>query len=87
MTDVSRIQNYLIGALSTGNTMYMPKIPLKPKEAEALALYLASLADPTVVAKFVDEKTRAAEAEAVKAAPNKPVAVSMANPLHTGSKE
>ncbi|HQS03782.1 MAG: cytochrome C [Halothiobacillus sp. 24-54-40] len=87
MTDIPRIQNYLIGALSTGNTMYMPKIPLKEKEAEALALYLASLADPTVVAKFVDEKTRAAEADAVKAAPSKPVAVSMANPLHTGSKE
>lgn len=60
-TDVSKIKTYLIGALSTGNTAYMPRIPLKDQEAEALAVYLASLADPNVVARYVDEKTRAAQ--------------------------
>ncbi|MDD4966620.1 cytochrome c [Halothiobacillus sp.] len=62
ITDVSRIKTYLLGALATGNTMYMPKIPLQDKEAEALALYLASLADPTVVARYVEENSKTADA-------------------------
>ncbi len=42
-TDVTAIKGYLLGALATGNTLYMPKIPLKDNEAEALAAYLATL--------------------------------------------
>lgn len=61
ITDVPRIKTYLLGALATGNTMYMPKIPLQDKEAEALALYLASLSDPTVVARYVKEHSKAVQ--------------------------
>ncbi len=57
--DIVRIQTYLHGALATGNTMYMPRIPLKENEAEALALYIASLQDPNAVAKFKAEKRQA----------------------------
>jgi mono/diheme cytochrome c family protein len=46
-TDVALIKTYLLGALSTGNTLYMPKIPLTDVEAEALAVYLAALVKPT----------------------------------------
>lgn len=63
-TDVDRIKTYLIGALSTGNTLYMPRIPLKSDEAEALAVYIASLADPTVVSRYVESKTRTASVAA-----------------------
>jgi hypothetical protein len=42
-TDEAAIKDYLLGALSTGNTLYMPEIPLKNDEAEALAAYLAQL--------------------------------------------
>lgn len=41
--NVSEIKRYLLGALATGNTLYMPQIPLKDDEAEALAAYLAQL--------------------------------------------
>lgn len=47
-TDVKAIKQYLLGALATGNTLYMPKIPLKDNEAEALAVYLASMTDMKV---------------------------------------
>lgn len=47
-TDVARIRTYLLGALATGNTLYMPKIPLTDAEAEALAVYIASLTDSGV---------------------------------------
>jgi len=42
-TDVSAIKGYLLGALATGNTLYMPQIPLKEDEAQAMAAYLATL--------------------------------------------
>lgn len=34
--DIARIQTYLHGALATGNTMYMPRIPLQEKELATL---------------------------------------------------
>jgi hypothetical protein len=37
---------YLQAALSTGNTLYMPQIPLKDDEALALAAYIANLNAP-----------------------------------------
>lgn len=42
-TDVSAIKSYLLGGLATGNTLYMPEMPLKDDEAEALAVYIAGL--------------------------------------------
>jgi len=42
-TNVVEIKGYLLGALATGNTLYMPQIPLKDDEAEALAAYLTTL--------------------------------------------
>lgn len=51
-TDVTAIKTYLQGALGTGNTIYMPHIPLNDAEAEALARYIVSLSpvpvSPTV---------------------------------------
>jgi len=51
-TDVAAIKTYLQSALSTGNTLYMPKIPLKDDEAEALAVYIASSTDPQVAERY-----------------------------------
>jgi len=62
ISDIERIKTYLVGAIATGNTMYMPKVPLKDDEAEAMALYIASLNDDEVVARYVNEKTRQAAA-------------------------
>lgn len=42
-TDVDDIKTYLLGALATGNTLYMPKIPMLEHEADAMAAYLATL--------------------------------------------
>lgn len=42
-TDVTRIKRYLKGTVVTGNILYMPRIPLKENELDALATYLASL--------------------------------------------
>ncbi len=58
-TDVARIQTYL-GALATGNILYMPVIPLQEAEAEALAVYLASLSDPAAAARYVQAKSTVA---------------------------
>lgn len=56
--DIEGIKTYLLGALSTGNTMYMPQIPLKHDEAAALAVYIAGLNDPEAVARYTfGEKT------------------------------
>ncbi len=51
-TDVALIETYLKGALATGNTLYMPRIPLQDDEAGALAEYLAVLSEggPAAVA-------------------------------------
>jgi cytochrome c len=38
--------DYLKAALSTGNTLYMPQIPLKDDEALALATFIATLHGP-----------------------------------------
>lgn len=54
-TDVPMIKQYLQGALSTGNTLYMPKIPLSDAEAEALAVYIASLEDEQAAEKYARE--------------------------------
>ncbi|MGM0516746.1 MAG: c-type cytochrome [Pseudomonadota bacterium] len=68
--DIEGIKTYLLGALATGNTMYMPQIPLKQDEAEALAVYIAGLNDPEAVARYeAGEKTALLEnrsAEEVK---------------------
>ncbi len=42
-TDVAMVQTYLQGALGTGNTIYMPHIPLNDDEAYALARFIVSL--------------------------------------------
>jgi len=42
-TDVAMVKTYLQGALGTGNTIYMPHIPLNDAEAYALARYIVSL--------------------------------------------
>ena len=42
-TDVDMVKTYLQGALGTGNTIYMPHIPLNDAEAYALARYIVSL--------------------------------------------
>ena len=47
-TDVAAIKTYLQGALGTGNTIYMPHIPLNDAEAEALARYIVSLSPARV---------------------------------------
>ncbi|MEW6679383.1 MAG: cytochrome c, partial [Pseudomonadota bacterium] len=62
-TDIPAIKTYLKAALTTGNTMYMPKIPLKDDEAEALAVYLASLNDKTVAERHAAEKSAVAQTE------------------------
>lgn len=41
--DVAEIQVYLQGALGTGNTLYMPHIPLNDAEAFALASFIAGM--------------------------------------------
>lgn len=55
-TDVPRIKTYLQGALATGNILYMPAIPLQEPEAEALAVYLASLTDPEAAEHYTEGK-------------------------------
>jgi len=42
-TDVDKVKTYLQGALGTGNTIYMPHIPLNDDEATALARFIVSL--------------------------------------------
>jgi len=42
--------DYLKAALSTGNTLYMPQIPLKDDEALALATFIATLHGPLATA-------------------------------------
>jgi hypothetical protein len=49
-TDVAQISQYLQAALGTGATIYMPRIPLRDDEAQALATYIASLAPPKLTA-------------------------------------
>ncbi|MDD2893067.1 MAG: cytochrome c [Halothiobacillaceae bacterium] len=61
-TDIPAIKVYLKAALTTGNTLYMPKIPLQDDEAEAIALYLANLNDPTQAARYKAEKSAVAQA-------------------------
>lgn len=56
-TDISAIKTYLKGALATGNTLYMPKIPLQDQEAEALAVYIANMTDKKVVEQYKTEKS------------------------------
>lgn len=51
-TDVAAIATYLKGALAAGNTLYMPAMPLKDHEFEALAVYLAALEDPDVARRY-----------------------------------
>lgn len=65
-TDVGEIKDYLLGALATGNTLYMPQIPLTDKEAEALAVYIASLKDESVPAKYAAGRKALAQAGEVK---------------------
>jgi mono/diheme cytochrome c family protein len=68
-TDVPALADYLKAALATGNTMYMPTIPLKDDEAEALATYIAHLADPKAAQAWIDgraHRTAAAPAKTVE---------------------
>ncbi|MEW6765034.1 MAG: cytochrome c [Pseudomonadota bacterium] len=66
VTDIPAIKTYLLAALATGNTMYMPKIPMKDEEAEALAVYLATLTDKTVAERYAKEKSALAQAASVE---------------------
>jgi len=66
-TDVARIKTYLKGALTTGNTLYMPLIPLTDEEAEALAVYMASLNDPQVPARYAAQRADIARAQSPSA--------------------
>ncbi|MGB9577947.1 MAG: c-type cytochrome [Halothiobacillaceae bacterium] len=65
-TDVGSIKTYLQAALTTGNTLYMPKMPMKDEEAEALAVYLATLTDKTVAQRYAAEKGAVAQAASVE---------------------
>ncbi len=65
-TDIAAIKTYLLAALSTGNTIYMPKMPMKDEEAEALAVYLATLTDKTVAQRYAAEKGAVAQAASVE---------------------
>lgn len=56
VTDVAAIRAYSKATMATGATMYMPAIPLKDIEWEALAVFLASLEDETVPAQYAAEK-------------------------------
>lgn len=49
--DAPAIKRYLKAALGTGNTLYMPRIPLQDDEAAALAAYLAQLSTAQVAHK------------------------------------
>lgn len=66
VTDVAALRDYNKAALATGATIYMPAMPLKDDEWEALAVYLASLEDATIPAKYAAEK----RAEGIKVALN-----------------
>lgn len=59
VTDVAAIRDYSKASMATGATMYMPAIPLKDIEWEALAVFLASLEDPNVPAAYAAEKRAA----------------------------
>lgn len=61
--DVSAIKGYLLGALATGNTLYMPKMPLQDREAEALAVYLASLSDMSQAQAYMRQQGALAQAQ------------------------
>ena len=61
-TDIPAIKTYLQAALSTGNTLYMPKIPLKDDEAEAIAVYLSFLNKPSVAHSYISQKGAVAQA-------------------------
>ncbi|MEF3193740.1 MAG: cytochrome c, partial [Halothiobacillaceae bacterium] len=65
-TDVEKIKTYLLAGIASGNTMYMPKIPMKDQEAEALAVYLASLTDKTVAERYAREKSAVAQAASLE---------------------
>jgi mono/diheme cytochrome c family protein len=61
-TDVGEIKDYLLGALATGNTLYMPKIPLTDSEAEALAVYIGALKDDAVAENYAATRKPLAQA-------------------------
>lgn len=56
VTDVAAIRDYSKAAMATGATIYMPAMPLKDNEWEALAVYLAALEDDTVPASYAAAK-------------------------------
>lgn len=56
-TDVPPIAEVLQAALSTGATIYMPRVPLQDDEALALATYIASLADPQPALRTAQQPT------------------------------
>lgn len=66
VTDIPAIKTYLLAGLATGNTLYMPKMPMKDDEAEALAVYLATLTDKTVAERYAREKSAVAQAASVE---------------------
>jgi len=57
VTDVAAIRDYNKAAMATGATIYMPAMPLKDDEWEALAVFIASLEDETVAAAYAAEKS------------------------------
>jgi len=68
-TSVSEVEAYLRGALSTGTTMYMPMIPLKPEEAEALAVFIVHMKQPQAAVAHLQHKAALAQAGKTAAMP------------------
>lgn len=56
VTDVAAIRDYNKAALATGATIYMPAMPLKDDEWEALAVFIAALEDENVPAAYAAAK-------------------------------
>jgi hypothetical protein len=68
-TNVTEVENYLRGALSTGATLYMPMIPLKPEEAEALAVFIVNMKQPQAAIAHIQHKAALAQADQAAALP------------------
>jgi len=60
--NVAEVEAYLRGALATGATLYMPMIPLKPEEAEALAVFIVNLKQPQAAIAHIQHKAALAQA-------------------------
>jgi len=68
-SNVAEVETYLRGALSTGATLYMPMIPLKPEEAEALAVFIVNMKQPQAAIAHIQHKAALAQADKPAALP------------------